>query len=139
MASDAALASPAPKVSSTRRRGMPGDLQFARAEALQGLGGMGAFWKMCSTRSPSRVGIDTTSVVCCLSRNVVDPAALEHVEAAAGSSHKGRLHARLCSERSKAGCRQFSPLPAPRFPGDEAIAYHITGALLLRLLMHGIL
>lgn len=63
---------------------------------------------------------------------------LEHVEAAAGSSHKGRLHARLCSERSKAG-RRFSSLPAPRFPGDEAIAYHITGALLLRLLMHGIL
>lgn len=70
----------------------------------------------------------------------MDPAALEHVEAeaAAGSSHKGRLHARLFSQRSKAG-RRFSSLPAPRFPGDEAIAYHITGALLLRLLMHGIL
>lgn len=43
--------------------------------------------------------------------NAVDPAVLEQVGAAAGSSHKGRLHARLCAEGQKAGCLPFPGSP----------------------------
>lgn len=61
-----------------------------------------------SIRCSARHGIDLllpVFVVCCgSSPNVVDPAVMEQAEAAAGSSHKGRFHARLCIERKKAGC-----------------------------------
>lgn len=58
------------------------------------------------------------------SPNAVDPAVLEPVEAAAGSSHKGRFHARLAAADSPSARHS-------QVPRREAIAYHITGALLV--------
>lgn len=72
------------------------------------------------------------------SPNAVDPAVLEQVEAAAGSSHKGRFHARLCAEGQKAGCRRLSLcLPFPGSPERGHRPSRITSPERC-LLMHGI-